>query len=182
MKAFGLSPELFEALQDAEVLKADADGSFDLASVAANLFNYGMANARTANERLLAAASALNETLPALQRLSDLPHHGELDDAARSVGHEGAVAVLRGVRKGARPGHRGPPVDRLGSAGEAPVPAMEAARPGAGRPSLARLPAEGEGHDGDAERQEGDGAPSVQAKLAHRLPSQVCPSGRGLAG
>ena len=85
MKAFGLSPELFAALQDAEVLKADADGSFDLATVAANLFNYGMANARTANERLLAAASALNETLPALQRLSELPHHGDLDDAARKV-------------------------------------------------------------------------------------------------
>ncbi len=85
MKAFGLSPELFEALQAAEVLKPEADGSFDLASVAANLFNYGMANARTANERLLAAASALNETLPALQRLSELPHHEDLDDAARGA-------------------------------------------------------------------------------------------------
>ncbi len=85
MKAFGLSPELFEALQNAEVLKPEADGSFDLASVAANLFNYGMANARTANERLLAAASALNETLPALQRLSDLPQHADLDAAAREV-------------------------------------------------------------------------------------------------
>lgn len=85
MKAFGLSPELFEALRAAGVLEPEPDGSFDLATVAAHLFNYGMANARTANERLLAAASALNETLPALQRLSDLPHHGDLDDAARAA-------------------------------------------------------------------------------------------------
>ncbi len=85
MKAFGLSPELFEALQSAGVLTPDPDGSYDLASVAANLFNYGMANARTANERLLAAASALNETLPALQQLSELPHHANLDGPAREA-------------------------------------------------------------------------------------------------
>ncbi|HEX2552859.1 MAG TPA: hypothetical protein VHL98_04105 [Microvirga sp.] len=85
MKAFGLSPELFEALHEAAVLKPEPDGAYDLASVAANLFNYGMANARTANQRLLAAASALNETLPALQRLSDLPHNDALDGPAREA-------------------------------------------------------------------------------------------------
>jgi hypothetical protein len=42
-----------------------------------------MANARAANERLLAAAHALNETLPALQRLSELPEHAELDGDVR---------------------------------------------------------------------------------------------------
>ena len=82
-KAFGLSPELFGALEDAGVLTAQEDGAFDLAAVAASLFNYGMANAKAANERLLAAAGALNDTLPALQRLSELAQHTGLDGPAR---------------------------------------------------------------------------------------------------
>ena len=82
-KAFGLSPEVFSALEEAGVLQPQPDGAFDLAAVAASLFNYGMANAKAANERLLAAAGALNDTLPALQRLSELPQHAELEGPAR---------------------------------------------------------------------------------------------------
>ena len=83
VKAFGLSPELFQSLEEAGILTPQEDGAFDLATVAAALFNYGMANARAANERLLAAAHALNETLPALQRLSELPEHAELEGDVR---------------------------------------------------------------------------------------------------
>jgi hypothetical protein len=85
VKAFGLSPELFQSLEEAGVLTPQEDGAFDLASVAASLFNYGMANARAANERLLAAANALNETLPALQRLSELPQHAGLEGEVRET-------------------------------------------------------------------------------------------------
>ncbi len=70
-------------LEETKVLEPGPDGSFDLADVAARLFNYGMANARAANERLLAAATALSETLPALQRLSELPDHAELKGSVR---------------------------------------------------------------------------------------------------
>lgn len=83
VKAFGLSPELFQSLEDAGILTPQPDGAFDLASVAASLFNYGMANARAANDRLLAAAQALNDTLPALQRLSELPEHSGVEGEAR---------------------------------------------------------------------------------------------------
>jgi hypothetical protein len=82
-KAFGLSPELFEALESAEVLKPGEDGAFELADVAAALFNYGIQRARAADEKLAAVASALNDALPALQRLSTLPDHAALEGAPR---------------------------------------------------------------------------------------------------
>ena len=82
-KAFALSPETQLSLEEAGVLGPEPDGTYDLVTVAANLFNYGMRNAQEANARLLAAASALNDTLPALERLSALADHAELDGPAR---------------------------------------------------------------------------------------------------
>jgi hypothetical protein len=73
-----------EALEKAEVLAPGENGTFDLTSVAAALFNYGMGRARAADEKLAAVANALNETLPALQRLATLPDHAELEGEARN--------------------------------------------------------------------------------------------------
>ena len=82
-KAFGLPPALFEALESAGVLTPAEDGAFELADVAAALFNYGVGRARSADEKLAAVASALNDALPALQRLSALPDHAGLEGEPR---------------------------------------------------------------------------------------------------
>jgi thiamine biosynthesis lipoprotein ApbE len=82
-KAFRLSPDLIDALEEAGVLTAGADGQFDLAVVAGSLFNYGMARARAADEKLTAVAGALNQALPALQRLSTLPDAAKLQGDVR---------------------------------------------------------------------------------------------------
>lgn len=82
-KAFQLSPELFDSLQAAEVLQPGEDGMFEFADVAAGLFNYGVRRARTADEKLAAVAGALNDALPALQRLSTLADNAELEGEAR---------------------------------------------------------------------------------------------------
>jgi hypothetical protein len=82
-KAFGLSPELLEALESGGVLQAGEDGAFELSDVAAALFNYGIERARAADEKLTAVAAALNDALPALQRLSTLPDHAALEGEAR---------------------------------------------------------------------------------------------------
>ncbi|HEX8165554.1 MAG TPA: hypothetical protein VF601_07165, partial [Beijerinckiaceae bacterium] len=58
-KAFGLTPELLEALESAGVLKPAEDGAFELADVAAALCNYGIARARAADEKLAAVGGAL---------------------------------------------------------------------------------------------------------------------------
>src|SRR5215213_5120946 len=60
-KAFGLSPELLEALESNAVLRPGEDGAFELSDVAA----------------------ALNDALPALQRLSTLPDHAALEGEPR---------------------------------------------------------------------------------------------------
>lgn len=82
-KAFQLSPELFDSLEAAEVLQPGEDGMFELADVAAALFNYGVRRARAADEKLAAVAGALNDALPALQRLSTLADQAELEGEAR---------------------------------------------------------------------------------------------------
>jgi hypothetical protein len=82
-RAFRLSPELLQALEEAGVLEAGEDGLFDLAVVAASLFNHGMARAKAADEKLAAVAGALNGALPALQRLSRLPDAAELEGEPR---------------------------------------------------------------------------------------------------
>ena len=82
-KAFGLSPELLEALESSAVLRPGEDGAFELSDVAAALFSYGIQRARAADEKLAAVASALNDALPALQRLSTLPDHAALEGEPR---------------------------------------------------------------------------------------------------
>jgi hypothetical protein len=81
-KAFGLSPELLEALE-LSALRPGEDGAFELSDVAAALFSYGIQRARAADEKLAAVASALNDALPALQRLSTLPDHAALEGEPR---------------------------------------------------------------------------------------------------
>ena len=82
-KAFGLSPELLATLESAEVLRPGEDGAFEFADVAAALFNYGVQRARAADEKLAAVGSALNDALPALQRLSTLADHAALEGEPR---------------------------------------------------------------------------------------------------
>jgi hypothetical protein len=82
-KAFQLSPELLASLEAGGVLSPGEDGTFELADVAAALFNYGTQRARAADEKLAAVAGALNDALPALQRLSTLPDHAGLEGEAR---------------------------------------------------------------------------------------------------
>jgi len=82
-KAFGLSPELLEALESSAVLRPGEDGAFELSDVAAALFSYGIQRAKAADEKLAAVASALNDALPALQRLSTLPDHAALEGEPR---------------------------------------------------------------------------------------------------
>jgi hypothetical protein len=82
-KAFQLSPDLLASLEAGGVLTPAEDGAFELAEVAAALFNYGIQRARAADEKLAAVASALNDALPALQRLSTLPDHAALEGEPR---------------------------------------------------------------------------------------------------
>ena len=82
-KAFQLSPELLASLESGGVLKPGEDGAFELADVAAALFKYGIRRAQAADEKLAAVGTALNDALPALQRLSTLPDHAELQGDAR---------------------------------------------------------------------------------------------------
>ncbi len=82
-RAFNLPSQLMEALEKAGVLTAGEDETFDLTDVAAALFTYGMGRARAADEKLAAVANALNETLPALQRLATLPDNAALEGDAR---------------------------------------------------------------------------------------------------
>ena len=82
-KAFQLSPDLLSSLEENGVLRPEEDGTFELADVAAGLFNYGVRRARAADEKLAAVAGALNDALPALQRLSTLPDHAALEGDAR---------------------------------------------------------------------------------------------------
>jgi hypothetical protein len=82
-RAFHLSPDLVQALEAAGVVEAGQDGLFDLAVVAASLFNHGMARAKASDEKLTAVAAALNGALPALQRLSRLPDTAQLEGEAR---------------------------------------------------------------------------------------------------
>ena len=82
-RAFHLSPELVQALEEAGILEAGPDGLFDLAVVAASLFNHGMARAKASDEKLAAVAAALNGALPALQRLSTLPDAAQLEGEPR---------------------------------------------------------------------------------------------------
>ena len=82
-KAFNLAPERIEALESAEVLTAGDDGCFDLTEVAAALFGYGLQRAHAADEKLAAVASALNDALPALHRLSTLADHAKLEGEIR---------------------------------------------------------------------------------------------------
>jgi hypothetical protein len=82
-RAFSLSPDLLAALEADGVLNAGEDATFDLADVAAALFNYGMQRARGADEKLAAVASALNDALPALQRLSTLAETTQLQGEVR---------------------------------------------------------------------------------------------------
>jgi hypothetical protein len=51
--------------------------------VAAALFSYGIRRAQDADKKLAAVAGALNDALPALERLSTLPDHAKLDGEAR---------------------------------------------------------------------------------------------------
>jgi hypothetical protein len=57
-KAFGLSPELLEALESSAVLRPGEDGAFELSDVAAALFTYGIQRARAADEKLAAGIGA----------------------------------------------------------------------------------------------------------------------------
>src|SRR3954471_18716360 len=82
-KAFGLSPELLEALESSAVLRPGEDGALELSDVAAGLFSYGIPRAKAPDEKLAAVASALNDALPALQRLSTLPDHAALEGEPR---------------------------------------------------------------------------------------------------
>ena len=82
-KAFHLSPELLEVLEAGGILRAGEDGAFELVDVAAGLFNYGVRRARNADEKLAAVAGALNDALPALQRLSTLADNAALEGEAR---------------------------------------------------------------------------------------------------
>lgn len=82
-KAFQLSPDLLASLEAGGVLTPSEDGAFEFADVAAALFNYGIQRARAADEKLAAVAGALNDALPALQRLSTLPDHAELEGDVR---------------------------------------------------------------------------------------------------
>ena len=59
-RAYNLAPDLLAALESEGVVKAEEDGTFDLADVAAALFNYGIGRARGADEKLAAVAAALN--------------------------------------------------------------------------------------------------------------------------
>lgn len=74
---------MLAALEADGVLKAGEDATFDLADVAAALFNDGIQRARAADEKLAAVGSALNDALPALQRLSTLAETAELEGEAR---------------------------------------------------------------------------------------------------
>jgi hypothetical protein len=51
-RAFNLRPELLEALERGGVLRPGEDGVFDVADVAAALFNYGINRAKAADEKL----------------------------------------------------------------------------------------------------------------------------------
>jgi hypothetical protein len=82
-RAFNLSPDLLAALEADGVVKAGEDATFDLADFAAALFNYGLRRARGADEKLAAVAAALNDALPALQRLSTLADITEPEGEAR---------------------------------------------------------------------------------------------------
>lgn len=83
-RAFNLRPELLEALERGGVLRPGEDGVFDVADVAAALFNYGINRAKAADEKLAAVAHALNDALPALQRLATLPEAEELTGEAKN--------------------------------------------------------------------------------------------------
>lgn len=83
-RAFNLRPELLEALEGGGVVAPGEDGAFDVADVAAALFNYGINRAKAADEKLAAVAHALNDTMPALQRLATLPEAPELEGEAKN--------------------------------------------------------------------------------------------------
>jgi len=82
-RTFGLSHEALHALESQGVLAADADHTFDLAGVAAAVFQFGMIQAAEAEQKLAAVAAAIRDVLPALQRLSELPDHAALDGEVR---------------------------------------------------------------------------------------------------
>lgn len=82
-RAYNLAPDVLEALEAEGVVKPEEDGTFDLADVAAALFNYGIRRSRGADEKVAAVAAALHDTLPALQRLSTLADAAQLEGDAR---------------------------------------------------------------------------------------------------
>lgn len=82
-RTFKLSPEALEQLEQTGVLAPDADNMFDVAGVAAALFHFGMSRAAEADRKLAAVGKALQEVLPALQRLAGLADHLHLEGEAR---------------------------------------------------------------------------------------------------
>jgi len=83
MRAFQLSADLVQSLEEAQIIRPDTDGMFDLAEVAAGLFNYGIQQGRDASLKLAEVGSALNDTLPALKRLATLPDNLKLEGEVR---------------------------------------------------------------------------------------------------
>ena len=82
-RTFKLSNETLEALERDGVLTPGPDNTFDVAGVAAAIFHFGMSRAVEAERKLGAVGAAIQEVLPALQRLSELPDHAALEGEVR---------------------------------------------------------------------------------------------------
>lgn len=89
-RTFGITEEALRALEEAGILAPNAENLFDILDVAAATFRFGMNRAIMADAKLAAVAAALQGVLPALERLSALPHQAGLDGDA----HERATAEV----------------------------------------------------------------------------------------
>jgi hypothetical protein len=82
-RTFQLTPETLAEFERAGILRPGEDNLFDLAQTAGALFGFGMSRAASAERKVGAVALAIQDVMPALQRLANLPDRAGLEGEAR---------------------------------------------------------------------------------------------------